>query len=112
MTELSNKRVFRFVSANACVTPLYLVDDCCVLTIEGLGNVRNGVHPIQERLARGHGSQCGFCTPGFVMSMYALIRNNAEPSVDDVDAALRGQLCPSFAQTAFLELWSPQALQH
>ena len=81
----------RFQSANACVTPLYLVDGCCVMTVEGLGNVRKGIHPIQERLARGHGSQCGFCTPGFVMSMYALIRNNAQPSVDDVDAALRGQ---------------------
>uniref|UniRef100_A0A914W4Y8 FAD-binding PCMH-type domain-containing protein n=1 Tax=Plectus sambesii TaxID=2011161 RepID=A0A914W4Y8_9BILA len=92
-----------FVSANACVTPLYLVDDCCVLTIEGLGNVRNGVHPIQERLARGHGSQCGFCTPGFVMSIYALIRNNAEPSVDDVDAALRGNLCRCTGYRPILE---------
>lgn len=44
----------------------------------------------QERIARAHGSQCGFCTPGIVMSMYALLRNNPTPKMADVEEAFHG----------------------
>ncbi|PIK36498.1 putative xanthine dehydrogenase/oxidase-like [Apostichopus japonicus] len=47
----------------------------------------------QERIAKAHGSQCGFCTPGMVMSMYALLRNKPVPEIDDVVTALEGNLC-------------------
>jgi xanthine dehydrogenase iron-sulfur cluster and FAD-binding subunit A len=47
------------------------------------------MHPIQESLANAHGSQCGFCTPGFIMSMYTLLRNNPRPSMDDVEVYLQ-----------------------
>ncbi|GMS92013.1 hypothetical protein PENTCL1PPCAC_14188, partial [Pristionchus entomophagus] len=63
----------RFVSANACITPLFLVDGSLVLTVEGIGTQKR-LHPIQERLAAGNASQCGFCSPGFVMAAYALLR--------------------------------------
>lgn len=46
----------------------------------------------QERIAKAHGSQCGFCTPGIVMSMYALLRNNPTPSMADVEEAFHGRL--------------------
>lgn len=51
-------------------------------------------HPLclQERIAKAHGSQCGFCTPGMVMSMYALLRNKPQPSMDDITQALAGLL--------------------
>jgi xanthine dehydrogenase/oxidase len=42
---------------------------------------------------RSHGSQCGFCTPGFVMSMYSLLRNNSSPSPEEVEHAIDGNLC-------------------
>ena len=59
----------------------------------GIGNTRAGLHPVQERLARAHGSQCGFCTPGFVMSMYALLRSRpAPPSEQDIEENLAGNL--------------------
>ena len=61
---------------NACLAPLYSVESCAVTTVEGLGNVRAGLHPVQSRLANSHGSQCGFCTPGFIMSMYSLLRTS------------------------------------
>ena len=48
---------------------------------------------LQERIARAHGSQCGFCTPGFVMSMYTLLRSNPAPSEEDVEAAFEGETC-------------------
>ena len=44
-----------------------------MITVEGLGNLRDGMHPVQMAIASAHGSQCGFCTLGFVMSMYALL---------------------------------------
>lgn len=45
---------------------------------------------LQERIAKAHGSQCGFCTPGMVMSMYALLRNKPKPTMDDITQALGG----------------------
>lgn len=50
-------------------------------------------HPAQERIAKGNGSQCGFCTPGIVMSLYALLRNNEAPTDEDVEEAFDGNLC-------------------
>lgn len=52
------------ISVNACLTPLCAVNGCHVTTVEGIGSVRNGLHPVQQRMAELHGSQCGFCTPG------------------------------------------------
>ncbi|GIL49662.1 hypothetical protein Vafri_5944 [Volvox africanus] len=81
-------------SANACLCPLYAVEGMQVVTVEGLGNVRDGLHPVQQRLAVMHGSQCGFCTPGFVMSMYSLLRScETPPSEEDIEDALGGNLC-------------------
>lgn len=61
--------------------------------ISGIGNTRDGLHPVQDRLAKAHGSQCGFCTPGFVMSMYSLLRSSEEPPTEeDIEDALGGNL--------------------
>lgn len=46
----------------------------------------------QERIAKAHGSQCGFCTPGLVMSMYALLRNNSQPTMQDIEEAFQGRM--------------------
>lgn len=54
---------------------------------------------IQERIAKTHGSQCGFCTPGIVMSMYALLRNNPQPTMHDIQEAFQGILI--FITSAF-----------
>ncbi|KAF2017116.1 xanthine dehydrogenase [Aaosphaeria arxii CBS 175.79] len=79
-------------SVNACLAPLVSVDGKHVITVEGIGNVKRP-HPAQERIAKGNGSQCGFCTPGIVMSLYALLRNNEAPSEHDVEEAFDGNLC-------------------
>ena len=46
---------------------------------------RTKLHAVQERIAKSHGSQCGFCTPGIVMSMYTLLRNNPKPEMEDIE---------------------------
>ncbi|CCU77189.1 xanthine dehydrogenase HxA [Blumeria hordei DH14] len=79
-------------SVNACLAPLISVDGKHVITIEGIGTT-DRPHLTQERIARGNGSQCGFCTPGIVMSLYALLRNNSTPSAEDVEETFDGNLC-------------------
>ncbi|KAI9196952.1 hypothetical protein LWI28_028492 [Acer negundo] len=81
-------------AVNACLAPLYSVEGMHVITVEGVGNRKHGLHPIQETLARVHGSQCGFCTPGFIMSMYALVRSSQTlPTEEQIEESLSGNLC-------------------
>nr|DAD29838.1 TPA_asm: hypothetical protein HUJ06_031306 [Nelumbo nucifera] len=81
-------------AVNACLAPLYSLEGMHVITVEGIGNRQNGLHPVQESLARAHGSQCGYCTPGFVMSMYALLRSSkTPPSEEQIEECLGGNLC-------------------
>lgn len=61
-----------------------------VTTVEGIGSTRTRLHPVQERIAKAHGSQCGFCTPGIVMSMYALLRSIPKPTMENLEIAFQG----------------------
>lgn len=91
-------------AVNSCLTPLYSVEGMHVITVEGIGNQHQGLHPVQEALATGHGSQCGFCTPGFVMSMYALLRSHREPpSEEEIEESLSGNLCRCTGYRAILD---------
>ncbi|XVE78883.1 hypothetical protein DITRI_Ditri14bG0013900 [Diplodiscus trichospermus] len=81
-------------AVNACLAPLYSVEGMHIITVEGVGNRKSGLHPIQESLARSHGSQCGFCTPGFIMSLYALLRSSRTPPTEEqIEESLAGNLC-------------------
>ena len=76
----------------ACDTPLWAVADQEVTTIEGLGSAERP-HPLQRALIAEQALQCGYCVPGILMSAAALLRRNADPSRDDVTAALDRNLC-------------------
>lgn len=73
--------------------PICACHGYAITTVEGIGSTRTRLHPVQERIAKAHGSQCGFCTPGIVMSMYALLRNSPTPSMTDLEVAFQGNLC-------------------
>uniref|UniRef100_A0A8C0BAZ2 Aldehyde oxidase n=1 Tax=Buteo japonicus TaxID=224669 RepID=A0A8C0BAZ2_9AVES len=77
--------------ANSCLFPICSLHGAAVTTVEEVGSIKPRIHTIQERLAKCNGSQCGFCTPGKVMSIYALLRNHAEPSMEKIIAALDGR---------------------
>jgi len=64
-----------------------------LITVEGLRGRDGGLHPVQQAMVDAHASQCGFCTPGFVMSLFALYRENKAPSRREIDDALAGNLC-------------------
>ncbi|KAG2539896.1 hypothetical protein PVAP13_9NG506500 [Panicum virgatum] len=91
--DLTTKKSLHF-AINACLAPLYSVEGMHIITVEGIGDRQRGLHPVQECLAKAHGSQCGFCTPGFVMSMYALLRSSKEPPTEEqIEDCLAGNLC-------------------
>ncbi|NP_001280177.1 aldehyde oxidase 1-like [Anolis carolinensis] len=90
--ESATKKIIHY-SANACLIPICSLYGAAVVTVEGIGNTKTRIHPVQERIAKSHGSQCGFCTPGMVMSIYALLRNHMEPTSDQIIEALAGNLC-------------------
>lgn len=83
----------KHLAVNACLTPVCSLHGLSVTTVEGIGSTRTRLHPVQERIAKSHGSQCGFCTPGIVMSMYALLRSSPTPSMKDLEVAFQGNLC-------------------
>ncbi|XP_014640110.1 PREDICTED: aldehyde oxidase-like [Ceratotherium simum simum] len=83
----------RHYPANACLTPICSLHGAAVTTVEGIGSTKARIHPVQERIAKCHGTQCGFCTPGMVMSIYTLLRNHPEPTLDQLTDALGGNLC-------------------
>ncbi|KAG8062933.1 hypothetical protein GUJ93_ZPchr0003g17317 [Zizania palustris] len=91
--DRTTKKSLHF-AINACLAPLYSVEGMHIITVEGIGDHHRGLHPVQECLAKAHGSQCGFCTPGFVMSMYALLRSSKQPPTEEqIEDSLAGNLC-------------------
>ena len=82
-----------YEGVNACIRFLGSLDGCHVVTVEHLAGSEETLHPVQQAMVDYHGSQCGFCTPGFVMSLYALWMKNPTPSDQDIETALQGNLC-------------------
>ncbi|HYH38216.1 MAG TPA: xanthine dehydrogenase small subunit [Azospirillum sp.] len=83
----------RYEAVNACIRFLPTLDGCQLLTVEHLKGPDGALHPVQRAMVDEHGSQCGFCTPGFVMSLLALYLNEDRPAEDRIDDALAGNLC-------------------
>ncbi len=80
---------------NACIRLLPTIDGKALFTVEALSmfSEDGSLHPIQEAMIACHASQCGFCTPGFVMSLFALFKNDAAPTRERVCDAISGNLC-------------------
>ena len=79
-------------AVKSCTVFAVQVDGREIMTIEGLA--KNGeLHPLQEAFWNEHGLQCGFCTPGFIMTAAALLEANPRPSADEIKKGLEGNLC-------------------
>lgn len=77
----------------ACIQTLGMVHGKEVITVEGISAPDGRLHPVQQSMADCHGSQCGFCTPGFVMSLWAAHDHGVPKAAADIDALLAGNLC-------------------
>ncbi|HEX2751539.1 MAG TPA: FAD binding domain-containing protein, partial [Alphaproteobacteria bacterium] len=83
-----------FRSINACIALLPTLDGRQIVTVEHLKKISGGdLHPVQKSMVACHGSQCGFCTPGFVMALASLLQNNDDASDEDIQDAIAGNLC-------------------
>ncbi len=79
-------------SVKSCSVLAVQADGCEVTTVEGLA--KDGeLHPVQKAFHENHGLQCGYCTPGMIMSACALLAQNPKPSEDDVRQGMEGTLC-------------------
>jgi xanthine dehydrogenase small subunit len=93
LAELDGRAV-RYRAVNSCIQFVPALDGKALVTVESLGGGEGrGLHPVQRALAETHGTQCGFCTPGFVMSLFALYKHDPAPDRDAVTSALAGNLC-------------------
>ncbi|XP_055605925.1 aldehyde oxidase 3-like [Uranotaenia lowii] len=84
------------VAVASCLVSIFSCHGRNILTVEGIGSKHDGYHPIQRRLALLNGTQCGFCTPGFVMSMYSMMtpgRNSSELSMEEIENHLDSNIC-------------------
>ncbi len=86
----------------SCITPALEASDRRVTTVEGLASA-TGPHPLQAAFGECGAAQCGFCTPGILMSAAALLERDSEPTRDDIKAALSGNLCRCTGYTKILD---------
>jgi carbon-monoxide dehydrogenase small subunit len=76
----------------SCITNAYITDGCEVITVEGLAEPGE-LHPLQKAFHEHYAAQCGFCTPGMLMTAKALLDENPNPTREEIKEALSGNLC-------------------
>ena len=81
----------RYEAVNSCLMAVPQLAGKALITIEGVAN--GGLHPLQRAMVEADASQCGFCTPGIVMALYAFLEGGGEPEIEAIHDALAGNLC-------------------
>ena len=77
----------------SCIMLAVQADEHEITTVEGLADSPENLHPLQQAFHEAHGLQCGFCTPGFLMTLVPYLEENPDPSEDEIRTALSGNLC-------------------
>jgi carbon-monoxide dehydrogenase small subunit len=81
------------LSARSCLMLAVQADGHEVMTVEGLAPGPDNMHPLQQAFHANHALQCGFCTPGMLMTLYEFLRDNPDPTEQEVRVAISGNLC-------------------
>lgn len=87
----AEQKALKYHTINSCIALMSAVHNKQLITVEHLSST--SLHPVQQAMVDNHGSQCGFCTPGFIMSMFALYHQNCQPEREEINHALSGNLC-------------------
>ena len=90
--ELKNNDI-NYTTVNSCITFLPTLSGKQLILVEDLIGEDNSLHPVQEAMVKYHGSQCGFCTPGFVMSLFSMFKNYSNLKEDVIKDSIAGNLC-------------------
>lgn len=80
-------------AVRACLMLAVQADGMAITTIEGMAGTNSDLHPIQQAFLEKHGLQCGFCTPGIIISVHAMLHENPNPTEDEIRHGLSGNLC-------------------
>ena len=80
-------------SVKSCTVFAVQADGASILTIEGMAAADGTLHPLQNAFREHHGLQCGFCTPGMITRAYRLLKENANPTEDEIRHGIAGNLC-------------------
>lgn len=80
-------------TVRSCIMLAVQAEGAELMTVEGLAKPSGELHPIQEAYREKHGLQCGFCTPGFLMTTYELLQKNPNATIDEMKEWLSGHLC-------------------
>jgi carbon-monoxide dehydrogenase small subunit len=80
-------------AVRSCLMFAVQAEGADVVTIEGIGPADGSLGPVQDAFREAHGLQCGFCTPGFVVSVHAFLQQNPDPTLDEIREGLSGNLC-------------------
>ena len=80
-------------SARSCLMFAVQVDGHEIMTVEGLAEDKDNLHPLQQSFWEAHGLQCGYCTPGILMTLIPFLKQNPNPTEDEIRHALSGNLC-------------------
>ena len=78
---------------SSCLTLAVRAEGAEITTIEGIGSMEEGLHPLQDSFAKHGATQCGYCTPGMIVSAYALLNENSDPTEEEIKHWLTGNLC-------------------
>ena len=80
-------------AVRSCLMLAVQSDGMVLTTIEGMAGINSDLHPIQQAFLEKHGLQCGFCTPGIIISVHAMLHENPDPTEDEIRHGLSGNLC-------------------
>ena len=92
IAELKNNEI-NYKAINSCITFLPTLQGKQLILVEDLISKEGSLHPVQEAMVNYHGSQCGFCTPGFVMSLFSMFKNHSRFKDDVIKDSIAGNLC-------------------
>ena len=93
LTERAPDGSLHYKSVDSCLVFLPMLHGKQLVTVEDVGQSDDELHPVQEAMVETCGSQCGYCTPGFIMSLFSLYKNSDKPTREEIDDALTGNLC-------------------
>jgi aerobic-type carbon monoxide dehydrogenase small subunit (CoxS/CutS family) len=80
-------------AVRSCLMLAVQVDSMAITTIEGMAGTKSELHPIQQAFMEKHGLQCGFCTPGIIMTVHAMLRDKPDPTDEEIRHELSGNIC-------------------
>ncbi len=106
IAELNSSKKIVYKTINACLVFLPMIHGKWLITVENLTHIENNniiLHPVQKALIKQNGSQCGYCTPGMIMSLFGLYKNYRHPSREIVESAMEGNLCRCTGYQSIME---------